>query len=45
MIGKTSFTNYNYGREFCSARSCFGIECDICRACFLIEKPVKTKKT
>ena len=23
-----------YGREFCSARSCFGIECDICRACF-----------
>ena len=35
-----------YGREFCSARSCFGIECDICRACFPNRKnPVKTKKT
>ena len=34
-----------YGREFCSARSCFGIECDICRACFPNRKnPVKTKK-
>ena len=35
-----------YGREFCSARSCFGIECDICRACFPNRKnPVKKKKT
>ena len=35
-----------YGREFCSARSCFGIKCDICRACFPNRKnPVKTKKT
>ncbi len=35
-----------YGREFCSARSCFGIECDICRACFPNRRnPVKTKKT
>ena len=34
-----------YGREFCSARSCFGIECDICRACFPNRKnPVKQKK-
>ncbi len=34
-----------YGREFCSARSCFGIECRICRTCYPSRKnPIKTKK-
>ena len=23
-----------YGREFCSARNCFGLECEICSTCF-----------
>ena len=23
-----------YGREFCKARSCFGLECEICYSCF-----------
>lgn len=23
-----------YGREFCSARSCYGIECEICTTCY-----------
>ena len=23
-----------YGREYCSARSCFGLECDICTTCY-----------
>ena len=26
-----------YGREYCSARMCFGLECIICRTCFLNE--------
>jgi len=34
-----------YGREHCSARSCFGLACEICRTCFPRRKnPVKTKK-
>ncbi len=34
-----------YGREFCKARSCYGIECKICKACFPgRKKPIKTKK-
>ena len=23
-----------YGREYCTARNCFGLECPICRTCF-----------
>jgi endonuclease-3 len=28
-----------WGREYCSARSCFGLECEICRKCY----PKRTK--
>ena len=34
-----------YGREFCQARSCYGLECEICKACNPNRKtPIKTKK-
>ncbi len=34
-----------YGREFCQARSCYGLECEICRVCNpKRKKPIKTKK-
>ena len=34
-----------YGREFCQARSCYGLECAICRVCNPKRKtPIKTKK-
>ena len=34
-----------YGREFCKARSCYGLECEICRVCNpKRKKPIKTKK-
>ena len=34
-----------YGREFCQARSCYGLECEICRVCNPKRKtPIKTKK-
>ena len=34
-----------YGREYCEARSCFGIECKICKTCYPSrKKPIKTKK-
>lgn len=34
-----------YGREFCTARSCHGLECEICTHCYPNRKnPVKTKK-
>ena len=34
-----------YGREYCEARSCFGIECKICKTCYPTrKKPIKTKK-
>ena len=34
-----------YGREYCPARSCFGLECEICTHCYPKRKtPVKTKK-
>ena len=34
-----------FGREHCSARSCFGLACEICRTCYPRRKnPVKTKK-
>tara|TARA_B100001063_G_scaffold247097_1_gene290186 strand:- start:5492 stop:6145 length:654 start_codon:yes stop_codon:yes gene_type:complete len=34
-----------YGREFCKARSCYGIKCKICTACYPNrKKPVITKK-
>ena len=23
-----------WGREFCQARACYGLECDVCRACY-----------
>ena len=31
-----------YGREFCSARSCNGTVCDICRTCYPARKKPKT---
>jgi len=35
-----------YGREFCKARSCFGLSCKICTLCYPDrKKPVKTKKS
>ena len=34
-----------YGREFCQARSCYGLECEICKGCNPKRKtPIKTKK-
>ena len=34
-----------YGREFCEARKCYGLECKICTACNPGRKrPIKTKK-
>ena len=34
-----------YGRQNCQARSCFGLECEICKACNPKRvKPIKTKK-
>ena len=34
-----------YGREFCEARKCYGLECKICTACNPDRKrPIKTKK-
>ena len=34
-----------YGREFCEARSCYGLKCKICKTCYPNrKKPVKTKK-
>jgi len=34
-----------YGREFCQARSCYGLECEICNVCNPKRKtPIKTKK-
>ena len=34
-----------YGREVCTARSCYGIECKICKTCYPNRKsPIKTKK-
>ena len=34
-----------YGREYCKARSCYGLECMICKTCFPERKrKIKTKK-
>ena len=34
-----------YGREFCTARNCYGLSCEICTSCYPNrKKPVKTKK-
>jgi len=34
-----------YGREFCSAKSCYGLTCDICTSCYPNrKKPVKNNK-
>ena len=34
-----------YGREYCLARSCFGLVCEICKTCYPNRKrPVHTKK-
>ena len=34
-----------YGREFCTARSCYGLTCKICTTCYPNRKsPIKTKK-
>ena len=34
-----------YGREFCQARNCYGLECEICKVCNPKRKtPIKTKK-
>ena len=35
-----------YGREYCSARMCFGLECIICRTCFPKRKSqIRTNKS
>ncbi len=35
-----------YGREVCTAKSCYGLECKICKTCYPNRRsPVKTKKT
>ena len=35
-----------YGREVCTARSCYGLECKICKTCYPNRKSaIKTKKT
>ena len=35
-----------YGREYCQARSCFGLTCKICTTCYPNRKnPIKIKKT
>ena len=33
-----------YGREFCQARACYGIECEICHTCFPARKLKKITK-
>ena len=34
-----------YGREFCTARSCYGVTCKICTTCYPVRKIIiKTKK-
>ena len=34
-----------YGRKYCQARSCYGLECEICKICNPKRKnPIKTKK-
>lgn len=34
-----------YGREYCPARNCNGLSCDICKTCFPNRKrPIKTRK-
>ena len=34
-----------YGREYCPARACYGLECEICNACYpKRKKPIKTIK-
>ena len=34
-----------YGREFCKARECYGITCNICTSCYPNrKKPIQTKK-
>ena len=34
-----------YGREYCQARNCYGLECEICKSCNPKKrKPIKTKK-
>jgi len=35
-----------YGREVCTAKSCYGLECKICKTCYPNRRsPVKTKKS
>jgi len=35
-----------YGREFCTAKNCYGLTCKICTTCYPNRKtPLKTKKT
>jgi endonuclease-3 len=34
-----------YGREYCSARACYGLKCEICNTCYpRRKKPIKTIK-
>lgn len=34
-----------YGREYCQARACFGIDCEICTTCYPArKKPIKVRK-
>ena len=35
-----------YGREFCKARSCYGLICEICKTCYPKRRiPIKTQKS
>jgi len=51
LFPKTSWNKLHlqiiyYGREYCAARSCYGLTCKICTTCYPNRKnPIKTKKT
>ncbi len=43
--GKLHLQIIYYGREYCQARSCYGLTCKICTTCYPVRKyPIKTKK-
>ena len=50
LFPKTSWNKLHlqiiyYGREYCTARSCYGLTCKICTTCYPNRKtPIKTKK-
>ena len=51
LFPKTSWNKLHlqiiyYGREYCTARSCYGLTCKICTTCYPNKKnPIQTKKT